>query len=462
MKILKRIQSIVLCFALLLSALSVGPLMASVKAATIATHNFTTSGTSSSLFTIVGNLSTDKGTVAYNGLTLTRCLKLESSTSIKFNTTGTSTLKLVFNDADGKRIKVDGKDYSMTSKIVNVSLAAGAHTITKTDVVNLFYIELTTDGATTPTEPTTPPTTEPTTPPTTEPTAPATGDIILSPNGSVTLQQAINTIQPGKTIFLKAGSYKYSSTIFVKEGNNGTSSAMKKIYAYGDGEPIIDFSVMAENASSRGIVLDANYWHFKGVTIKGAGDNGMLLSGHNNKIESCTFRENHDSGLQLSRYNTSYTSMSQWPSNNLIIDCFSTENVDSTRENADGFAAKLTCGVGNKFVDCIAVYNCDDGWDLYTKADTGAIGVVTFENCEASNNGKFTDGSKTGGDGNGFKLGDDTASVAHKLKGCKANNNVKNGYTGNGNPATFVMIDCTGTGNAQSLFDRIKSTTAGW
>jgi len=61
----------------------------------------------------------------------------------------------------------------------------------------------------------------------------------------------------------------------------------------------------------------------------------MLLSGHYNIIEKCTFRENRDSGLQLSRYNTSYNTKDKWPSNNLIIDCLSTMNMDSRREDAD-------------------------------------------------------------------------------------------------------------------------------
>ncbi len=457
MKCIKRIRCIVLSLVLGLSVLYALPSMEPVNAATTVVHNFTTSGTSSSFFTISGNLSTIKGTITYNGLTLTQCLKIETSTSISFTTAGTSTLKLVFNDADGTRIKVDGTNYAMTGGLVNVSLGAGAHTITKTDVANLYYIELTTDGGVTPTvTPTATPTATPTvTPP------PTSGDIILSPGGSVTLQEAINTVQSGKAIYLRAGAYQYSSTILIAEGNNGTSGARKKIYAYGDGEPVVDFSAMAENSSNRGIVLAANYWHVRGITIKGAGDNGMLLAGHNNIIEDCTFRENHDSGLQLSRYNTSYNSISQWPSNNLVTGCLSTENVDSGREDADGFAAKLTCGEGNRFVDCIAIYNCDDGWDLYTKSDTGAIGVVTMENCEASYNGKFPDGSLTGGDGNGFKLGDDTASVPHILKNCVANYNAKHGFTGNGNPATFIMDNCTGTGNGGKLFDRITSTTSG-
>lgn len=458
MKCIKRIKSIVLCLALGLSLIYSLLPMTPANAATTVVHNFTTSGTSSSFFNITGNLSTSKGTVNYNGLTLTQCLKIESVTNISFNTTGTSTLKLVFNNESGLRIKVDGTNYAMTNGIVSVTLGAGLHTIAKTDVTNLYYIELTTDGGTTPTVTPTP-TVGPTVTPT--PTVPpSSGDIILTPSGSMTLQQAINSVQPGKAIYLKAGSYKYSTTIVIAEGNNGTSSAMKKIYAYGDGEPIVDFSAMSENSSNRGIVLAANYWHFKGITIKGAGDNGMLLAGHNNRIEGCTFRENHDSGLQLSRYNTSYNSMSQWPSNNLILDCLSTENIDSGREDADGFAAKLTCGQGNKFVNCVAIYNCDDGWDLYTKSDTGPIGVVTLENCEASYNGKFTNGTLTGGDGNGYKLGDDTASVPHVLKNCKANYNAKHGFTGNGNPATFIMDNCTGTGNGGKLMDRITSKTS--
>ena len=459
MKCIKRIRSIVICLALGLSLIFTLPSMMPVNAATTVVHNFTTSGMSSSFFTIVGNLSTSKGTVTYNGLTLTQCLKIETVTNISFTTSGTSTLKLVFNNESGKRIKVDGTNYTMTNGVISVNLLAGVHTITKADVVNLYYIELTTDGGTTPTVTPTP-TVAPTGTPT--PTAPPTsGDIILSPSGSMTLQQAIDTVQPGKTIYLRAGSYNYSSTIVIAEGNNGTSSNMKKIYAYGDGVPTVDFSAMSENSSNRGIVLAANYWDVKGITIKGAGDNGMLLAGNNNIIENCTFRENHDSGLQLSRYNSSYNSISQWPSNNLIRDCLSTENVDSGREDADGFAAKLTCGEGNKFLNCTSIYNCDDGWDLYTKADTGPIGVVTMENCEASYNGKFTDGSLTDGDGNGFKLGDDTASVPHVLKNCVANYNAKNGYTGNGNPATFIMDNCTGTGNAEKLFDRITSVTSG-
>ncbi|MBW4084076.1 pectate lyase [Paenibacillus sp. S150] len=104
-------------------------------------HNFTTSGTTSSFFNIQGNLSTSKGTVVYNGLTLTQCLKIESATSIQFTTAQAATLTLVFN-SEGTKIKVDGTSYTITNGIATISLAAGAHTITKDSTANLYYIQL--------------------------------------------------------------------------------------------------------------------------------------------------------------------------------------------------------------------------------------------------------------------------------------------------------------------------------
>lgn len=105
-------------------------------------HNFTTDGTASDFFDIQGSLSTTKGTVVYNGLTLTQCLKIESSTRIEFTTAQASTLTLLFNSADGTKIKIDGTSYPMTNGIVSVPLAPGAHTLTKDNVANLFYMEL--------------------------------------------------------------------------------------------------------------------------------------------------------------------------------------------------------------------------------------------------------------------------------------------------------------------------------
>ena len=104
-------------------------------------HNFTDSGKESSFFSITGNLSKEKGTVEYNGLTLTRCLKIESSTNISFTLTEKRTLILVFLE-NATNIKIDGEKITSNSNIITVSLEAGTHTITKADTMNLFYIVL--------------------------------------------------------------------------------------------------------------------------------------------------------------------------------------------------------------------------------------------------------------------------------------------------------------------------------
>lgn len=105
-------------------------------------QDFTKSGLSSTFFTISGNLSTAKGTVTYNGLTLTRCLKIESATSISFNGPTAATLTLVFNaDAAGKTIKIDGTKYTVGNDgILTVEVTAGSHTVTKGDSINLYYM----------------------------------------------------------------------------------------------------------------------------------------------------------------------------------------------------------------------------------------------------------------------------------------------------------------------------------
>ena len=91
------------------------------------------------------------------------------------------------------------------------------------------------------------------------------------------------------------------------------------------------------------------------------------------------------------------------PAYNQVV-CTSYNNADNGYEDADGFAAKLTCGPGNVFDGCIAYNNADDGWDLYAKIQTGPIGVVTIKNCIAYSNGYLSDGTNAG-NGNGFKLG---------------------------------------------------------
>ncbi|GAA3724768.1 hypothetical protein GCM10022422_02360 [Flavobacterium ginsengisoli] len=111
-------------------------------------HNFTTSGKTSTFYSITGNMNSTPGSVTYNGLTLTERLKIESSTSITYTTTSASTLTLVFDSSFNGTIKVDNVSYTASAGIVTASIAAGSHTITKGSVANLFYISTVYGGTT--------------------------------------------------------------------------------------------------------------------------------------------------------------------------------------------------------------------------------------------------------------------------------------------------------------------------
>lgn len=103
-------------------------------------HNFTLAGITNSFYSITGNLSTSQGTVNYNGLALTRCLKLESATNIAFTTTAAATLTLVFNDTFSGTVKVDGTNQTVSAGRLTMTLPVGAHQIAKGTTANLYYM----------------------------------------------------------------------------------------------------------------------------------------------------------------------------------------------------------------------------------------------------------------------------------------------------------------------------------
>ncbi|MDR6555643.1 S-layer homology domain-containing protein [Paenibacillus qinlingensis] len=269
-------------------------------------------------------------------------------------------------------------------------------------------------------------------------------DIYVSPTGTsagtgsvsspLDLDTAIAYVSAGQTIIVQDGRYVRSSKLDIKKGNNGTANAKKSLIAALGAQPVIDFVKKSE-----GVVLSGNYWHVKGIDVKRSAANtkGFTVGGNYNIVENSRFYSNGDTGLQISSTDGS-TDKAQWPSYNLILNCESFDNIDPANNNADGFAAKLTSGEGNVFRGDIAHNNIDDGWDLYTKVGSGAIGAVTIEDSIAYNNGKLTTGLVGAGDKNGFKLGGEGIHVPHIIRNSMAFGNGANGFTSNSNPGVIV------------------------
>ncbi len=270
---------------------------------------------------------------------------------------------------------------------------------------------------------------------TTDGTSSVTGTIVTN---AQELLLAISNASPGENIYVREGNYVFNATIEIE--NDGSPGNLISLFNHPDdeGRPFIDFSSMPENSSNRGIILEADYWHIKGIDVFDAGDNGLFIRGHNNLIEFCTFSECSDTGLQIGNGG----------SNNTILNCDSYYNADSSVENADGFACKLDAGEGNKFIGCRAWQNLDDGWDGYLR-DIDNI-TTTYENCWAIRNGILKDGTIGGGDGNGFKTGgSDNKDLSHHavLSNCLAIGNVVDGFDHNSNRGVVTLYNCSSYDN---------------
>ncbi len=288
--------------------------------------------------------------------------------------------------------------------------------------------------------------------------------IIVTPDGKTTgdgteespldINTAVSYVQPGQTILMKNG--VYDKWITINRSVCGTADKPINLVAESISTDGTDGVVL----SGAGLTVIGSYWHVYGLYVKDSSGVGIQVSGNYNTIDMCTVNHAANSGIQISRNggadNYAGIQGKLWPTGNLIKNCESFDNCDAGRNDADGFAAKLTCGEGNRFYGCISHNNIDDGWDLYAKSVSGTIGSVTIENCVAYNNGWLTTDDVTAagynyGEGNGFKLGGGYLKGGHKLINCVSFGNHAKGITSNSCP-DISITRCTAynNGNADS------------
>ena len=264
---------------------------------------------------------------------------------------------------------------------------------------------------------------------------------------------ALENAYPGQTIILMEGVYKPTGSLKIERGMDGTADAMIRLIADPEAKtrPVIDFGRVDDPDNPvkgyDGFTHAGDYWYFRGFDVTGsaAGQKGFQISGNYNIVDQVNTYNNGNTGLQLSRLSGSDL-MEDWPSHNLILNCTSYDNHDPGFEDADGFAAKLTIGEGNVFDGCIAYHNADDGWDLYAKIETGAIGSVTIRNCIAFENGFIPSIPGMTGNGNGFKLGGSSISGKHVLENSIAWGNLAKGIDSNSCP-DIIVKDCISFNN---------------
>ncbi|MDE5840573.1 MAG: right-handed parallel beta-helix repeat-containing protein [Muribaculaceae bacterium] len=266
------------------------------------------------------------------------------------------------------------------------------------------------------------------------------------------LQKAADLVKAGDIIYMNAGVYQYKDRINI--GTIGApNSGMIRLEARG-GRAVLDFKDQAILGANQGIRLTGSYWHLYGLDIINAGDNGLLIErnkpsggsyadiaanvdeAHDNVIENCTFVRCADTGLQ----------MKNLASYNRVINCDAYYNCDPDHGDADGFAVKISHGTGNYFYGCRAWQNSDDGWDQFIKKEGGFPDDITttLDNCWAFENGFLEDGSRSKGNGNGFKLGSDQGRNNVILNRCMTYDNLNKGFDQNHNTGHMILNNCSG------------------
>jgi pectate disaccharide-lyase len=276
-----------------------------------------------------------------------------------------------------------------------------------------------------------------------------------------TLTYAHSKVSAGQTIWIKPGTYSWSST--VKLTKNGTESSPINVFAAAGARPVIDFSGQTcGDSSARGIQITGTYWHLKGFDVQKAGDNCINIGGSHNTVEWVITHNCCDSGLQISADTASDPSRGAY---NTVLNCDSYENYDvpTGGENADGFSPKLHIGPGNVFRGCRSWNNADDGFDLFASDD-----VVTIDHCWAFLNGALANGSGTSnGDGNGFKLGGAASSgdayeggAPHVVTSCFAFENTACGFTRNNNTSVPVLSACGGRGDGKGEYCSLTNSSS--
>jgi hypothetical protein len=255
------------------------------------------------------------------------------------------------------------------------------------------------------------------------------------------LKRAIKDAKPNDTIYLRAGVYPIGNRIKI----SGRESHPITIRAYRD-EKVIFQGVygadkrydLSRNVMDDTFLVTGSWLIFINLEFRdGATSIYLKSNASHNRFENLSIHDNYYAGFIIS----------DGASHNSIINCDSYNNFDSNSygEHADGFAIigrkNSFVGMGNRFINCRAWGNADDGFDCWMAGNP-----VTFINCLSFKNGQdsWNIGKKFRGNGNGFKLGVHNryghARDAHLVLNCRAWKNSSRGFDYNDNEVSITLF----------------------
>ncbi len=252
---------------------------------------------------------------------------------------------------------------------------------------------------------------------------------------------AFTNAKSGDTLRLEAGTYsiKYTagSANTITLAKTGTASAPIVITADGFATAILDFN-FPENTyiqNSYGLYVTGSYYEFHGIAVTRAGYQGAYVTGSYNSFTNCAFYENRNSGLEINK-GGNHTTVTR-------VDSYRNFDPKKYGSMADGFASKQTQGAGNKFYECRAWENSDDGFDAFDSPDS----IIVIDSWAFRNGVNVFGADSFAGNGNGFKLGGNSALANNRCTRCVAFGNPSKGFDQNNNTGGITVEQSIGYAN---------------
>lgn len=243
------------------------------------------------------------------------------------------------------------------------------------------------------------------------------------------LEAIWSSLSAGDTLYLRGGTFAFNDSQ-VLTGKSGTSGNYINIWAYPGETPVL--SISGSYAQNELIDVVGDYLYWKGIDISGfaqrSGDayaysSFRLTDSDNCILEQLNYHHNMG-GLKIKGASTG----------NLILNSDFHHIYDPYTNYGDGDGcnvSEINVGSTNTIRGCRFWNNADDGLDVWNND-----GYVTIENCWSWMNGYREDGSTTGGDGAGFKMGAtvtlDSTTFQRTIQNCMAFDNRQFGISQNG------------------------------
>ena len=310
-------------------------------------------------------------------------------------------------------------------------------------------------------------------------------EFFISPHGSdsnagsigqpfATLQRAQEAVSPGDTVWIRGGTYQFSSGpndngSAVEFTKSGTAGNRINYWAYPGEKPVFDFSGHLPQDRVRGFSVQSDYLHFRGLELTGV---KQVIPGLG--IASAAIRLEGSGGADFNIFEQldihHNEGLGYWNTNgghNLVLNSDSHHNYDPTTggENADGFCSR-TSQPGNVFLGTRAWHNSDDGYDFIQSP-----GEVLADESWAWHNGYIPDTNTRAGNGSGFKAGgfalDPSRFPApgdvprHRVINSIAFDNRAHGFYANHHPGGLDFINNTAfdNGNGFNLLNDVQTQT---